>query len=492
VIARRDSELLRVSREHFEELLLEEPRFALALTRVLGSELRESRGLPKHAPPLPVTIAIVPLERELPCAALSERIFDRLLEWSRVVRLDGSELGDGRSDEGYGRLLDRCERENDRVLLVAREPPDGDRWTDFLLRQADRVLALTSVGRLPSWVERRTKLRNCDLIVCTGSPDASKLEDWLDALHPRLVHLVPRDGGLEQGAAGLARRLAGRSVGVVLSGGGARGFAHIGVLQELLDADITIDRVGGCSMGAFVGALFARGDEPEQIRARCRSEFVERNPLSDYTVPRVSLLRGRKALEMLGRAFGATPIEALPHEYFCVSCDLLSGELVVHRHGPLIDAVAASMSLPGVFAPLSRDGQLLVDGGVLNNLPVAPMATGEGPVIAVDVTARFALPVATGGAGTTTSRPSWAFRARKSKSAAPPLPGLRETLVRSIGIGSVAATEAARAGADLLIAPDTGAVGLLEFQKLDRMIEAGRRAARDALAASPEFPLIAK
>jgi NTE family protein len=171
-----------------------------------------------------------------------------------------------------------------------------------------------------------------------------------------------------------------------------------------------------------------------------------------------------------------------------VSCDLLSGELVVHRRGPLLDAVAASMSLPGVFAPLSREGRLLVDGGVLNNLPVAPMASGEGPVIAVDVTARFRLPETTGPAREARSRAAWTFRARRGRGADPPLPGLRETLVRSIGIGSVAATESARNRADLLIAPETAAVGLLEFQRLDEMIEAGRRAAHSALAAAPDLP----
>jgi NTE family protein len=309
----------------------------------------------------------------------------------------------------------------------------------------------------------------------------------LDALHPRATHIV-REGPAFGGDLGrVARRVAGRSVGLVLSGGGARGLAHIGVLQELLAAGLEIDRVGGCSMGAFVGAMFASEQPPEAIRARCHEEFVLRNPLGDYTVPVVSLLRGTRARAMLLRTFGSTTIEELPRSCFCVSCDLLSGELVVHRRGSLLETVGASMSLPGIFAPLARGERLLVDGGVLNNLPVEPMAAmAEGPVIAVDVTARF-LPPRSRGAERPRVR-QWTSRARRTVvGVETPLPHLKDTLARAIGIGSVDAVERARRRADLLITPETGVVGLLEFDQLDRMVEIGRRAARAALEAFPGF-----
>ena len=146
-------------------------------------------------------------------------------------------------------------------------------------------------------------------------------------------------------------------------------------------------------MGAFVGAMYALGLPADEIHARCREEFVERNPLNDYTVPVAALIRGRKVETMLRRTFGERRIEDLEREYFCVSCDLISSQLVVHREGDLFEAVGSSICLPGVGAPVPLDGRLLVDGGVLNNLPVEQMAArGEGPVIAVDVTARFEPP----------------------------------------------------------------------------------------------------
>jgi predicted acylesterase/phospholipase RssA len=297
--------------------------------------------------------------------------------------------------------------------------------------------------------------------------------------------VLGQGGAFDSTVAAVARRLGSKAVGVVLSGGGARGFAHIGVLEELVEAGTVIDRVGGCSMGAFVGAMFAMGLPIPAIRRRCIEELVERKPMADYTVPVVSLIRGQRGEAMLRRTFREARIEELPRDYFCISCDLITGRLVVHRRGPVFEAVGPSMSLPGVFPPVSMDGRLLVDGGVLDNLPVEPMAdTMEGPVIAVDVTAEFRLP--SRDTAPQNLRARWSSRARRRVARDDsPLPGLRETLVRSIAIGSVDAVAAARGRADLLIAPETGTVGLLEFGAIDRMIDAGRQAASEALAQAP-------
>ena len=290
--------------------------------------------------------------------------------------------------------------------------------------------------------------------------------EWERAVDPRAVHWLDWGDGADRGIARLARRLAGRSLGVVLSSGGARGLAHIGVLQELLDAGLVIDRVGGCSMGAFVGAMFAMGMSPAEIRDRCHEELVHRRPLSDYAVPTTSLLRGGRARSMLVRTFRETTTFAeLARDYFCVSCDLVSGEQVVHRRGTLYEAVAASMCLPGVFAPLPRDGKLLVDGGVLDSLPVEVMAaTAEGPILAVDVGRRFER-----------------APARRFRRSQPAVPVLKETLARSIVLGSLDAAHSARLRADVLIEPDSGACGMLEFTQLDAMIAAGRRAPTNIL-----------
>lgn len=155
-------------------------------------------------------------------------------------------------------------------------------------------------------------------------------------------------------------------------------------------------------------------------------------------------------------------VEELWRPFFCVTTDLLSGELVTHRHGDLRLAVAASMCLPGLAPPVVMGGRLLVDGGVLDNLPVAGMAAmSEGPIIASKV--------------------------NNSEAFAPdpdaPLtsPAIPETLYRLILLGAHDTVAAARTHAALVITPDNSDVGMLEFHMLDRMREAGRRATVEAL-----------
>jgi NTE family protein len=333
-------------------------------------------------------------------------------------------------------------------------------------------------------------LRGADLLLLVPAGRPAGSERLIQRLDPRSVHIVRRGPRFVGDIARAARRLSGRSIGIVLSGGGARGFSHIGVLKELLDAGLEIDRVGGCSMGAYVSAMCAIEMEPAAMRDRCHEEFVSRSVTSDYTVPLVALLRGQRALEMLGNTFGTARIELQPRDYFCISTDLVSGQLVEHRRGLFVEAVGASMCLPGVFRPRSMRDRLLVDGGVLNNLPVQQMlARGEGPVIAVDVTAEFTAPERGPGRFRRARTRAWAARARSFVVGGDePLPNFIETLARSVSVGSTGAVDAARRQADALIAPDIGAVAMLDFGRLDEMIEIGQRAAADALAGERPLP----
>ena len=175
----------------------------------------------------------------------------------------------------------------------------------------------------------------------------------------------------------------------MLSGGGARAFAHLGVLDELQAAGIQIDRYGGASMGSIVAGIAAMGTSVEELHdifVRC---FVRQNPSRDYTLPAYGLIRGARTRKLLADVFGDRRIEELAHRFFCVSCDLFARELVVHRTGPAAEAVYTSLAIPGVYPPVTGGGRLLVDGGVMDNLPVGTMAAAaEGPVIAVDVSHR--------------------------------------------------------------------------------------------------------
>jgi predicted acylesterase/phospholipase RssA len=345
------------------------------------------------------------------------------------------------------------------------------------LRHADRVLALTSGGPVPNWVFWHPQLRFCDLVFVDRG-DGVGVSEWTKALVPKRRFRVADGTGWRAGVEAAARRLAGRSTGVVLSGGGARGFAHIGALEELLAAGVTIDRVGGVSCGAWIGAMFALGMDADEIDARCYEDWVRRNPLTDYTFPRTAMIRGHRVRAVFERNLPGL-IEELPRDYFCVSCDLVEGELIVHRDGALDVAAAASQCLPGLAPPVALDGRLLIDGGVLNNLPVDVMAaTREGPVIAVDVTTRYRPPTSDG------------QRRRRGPTVNglwdnhTPRPSVLETISRALALGSVDTEQAAREHADIVIQPVEPDVGMLEWHQLDRVRERGRRAAREVLAST--------
>ncbi len=212
--------------------------------------------------------------------------------------------------------------------------------------------------------------------------------------------------------------------------------------------------------------------------------FRATNPTRDFTLPAFSLLRGTRARRLLVDVFGERRIEELPLRFFCISCDLREREAVIHRTGPIVDAVYPSFAIPGVFPPVARpDGRLLVDGGVLDNLPVGTMArTGEGPVIAVDVTGGF-------GRFQQNQRPGVARISKPMRrlltGSEAEVPNVAETLVRTLTVGSVDTVAAARLHADLVITPPVDGVGLMEWGAIDRVRELGRRAAREALAAEP-------
>src|SRR4051794_12153750 len=268
VRARRDAELVRLASDEMAALLREQPEAALALTRALSQQLQESQAREVEAPPVPSTIAIVPLHPDVPVQELRNLVVAELARAGRVVQLDGSGASD---DAERGRLLDRVEPDHEQVLLIAPGPDESDPWTAFCLRQADRVVCVAGPASSPWDAPWLPRLRGADLAFCATDPQATGIAAWTEALVPARRYLLRCGDGLARGAERMARRLSGRSVGLVLSGGGARGSAHLGVIEELLAAGVEIDRIGGTSMGALVGGLIAAGlsvDEAAQAMAR--------------------------------------------------------------------------------------------------------------------------------------------------------------------------------------------------------------------------------
>ena len=239
--------------------------------------------------------------------------------------------------------------------------------------------------------------------------------------------------------------------------------------MELEAAGIEVDRVVGASQGSIVAAAYARGFDAQTASDLCYEEFVRSNPYNDYTVPTASLVKGRKTERALRRHLTGIHIEELPRLFRCVSTDLQARATYVHRTGDLTSAVMSSVSIPGLFPPRVDGQRLLVDGGVLANLPVdVLMERDEGPVIAVNI----------GMGGDGGPRPVGDATAAPRRVR---VPALGETLMRSLFIGSGGAVQQARDAGAIIVTPSSMGVGLLEFHQLDRMVESGRQAGRALL-----------
>jgi predicted acylesterase/phospholipase RssA len=447
VRARRDSSLLALGRREFDALLAGQPTFALALIRELAR--RQPRSAAPGARQHNAVLALVPLHEGLEpeVAELADGLARELATMGTLARLHPSEEPARR-----GARLDELEDLYDRVLLVAGSP-EGE-WTRFCLRQADQVLAVVEPETARPDAPTLPRLAGCELLALS----TPGLDCWLDAVAPRACHLVGRQHR-SRDVALLARRLGGHALGLVLSGGGARGLAHVGIIDTLRRAGLTVDRVGGTSMGAFVSGLVAAGTDVDEMLVIARRELVAGHPFSDYTWPRHALLRAHGARAMLNRVFGETLIQDLPCPMFCISVDLVGAEEVVHRRGPLAQAVGLSMRLPGILPPEWSGGHLHVDGGVLDNLPLGVMVEqGEGPVVGVDVMRPF--PVS----------------AAKQE-----LPRLADTIGRSMVLASWREAKAHRQLADTVITPRLDGIGLKDFKRLDEIVDLGRQAAEEAL-----------
>jgi predicted acylesterase/phospholipase RssA len=370
------------------------------------------------------------------------------------------------------------------VFYVA--DPQDSIFLDLALRHADLIVLVAKAGSdaaLRAW--ERTLLAGDGpvarraLVLChEGAPASlSGTGEWFKDRHFDFhVHLrssVPGD------LSRLARVISGNALGLVLGGGAARGFAHLGVYRALHEAGTPVDWLGGSSIGAVMAASMATGLEPAAVTERARRAFVHGKPFGDVTLPIISFLRGRR-MERLIDEHLAGDIEDLPLPFFCVSSNLGQGTVQVHERGSLTRALRASVSLPGIFPPAVINRQLAVDGGILDNLPVDLMrARPVGRVVAVDVTTRRDYAV------DYDMVPSpWAVLAGRTL----PLrkryrvPSPVSSMLMAMSIGTMAATRAAGQRADLLIRPPVDRYSFTDVRMFDRVVEAGYEAAREAIA----------
>lgn len=297
-----------------------------------------------------------------------------------------------------------------------------------------------------------------------------------------------------------------RPVGLALGGGAARGWAHVGVIRALEEAGLRVCAVAGTSIGAMVGAFYAAGRLQALAELGGELSRVGVARLMDPTVGRAGLFSGEKVCNLLREQLAVREIESLPLPFAAAAVNLSSGEEVVFRAGDLVAAIRASISIPGVFAPMHHEGQLLVDGGLVDPLPVGIVRSlGAEQVVAVDLNfADERIPRhldaeddgdAAGNPGAYPQQPGndvspleqgwnrlWKQWRHSRKS-----PGMFDVLASTMVIVERSLTNARLTwdAPDLLIRPEAGACRLLDFHRADEMIAQGYDAAKTALSTLP-------
>ena len=501
VRALRDSELVSLDRPAFEQLIARHPQMLMSLTRLVIQRLRTAQSGTQAESPTR-TFTVIAAGPEVPLAGFTRRLAVALGEIGSTLHVGAADLDRHLGTPGLAqspaddpratRIASWIgEQELRHRFVILEADATASAWSARCVRQADRLLVVGRAGDDPT--PGATERELVDLYGTSAAVPASLVllhppetrlpsgtQRWLEGRSLLRHHHVRADD--EADVARVARFMAGQAVGIALSGGGARGFAHIGVLAAFEEAGVPIDMIGGTSMGAVIAAEYALGwDAPTMAR---RNETIFDHWQHDLTLPMLSLLCGRLSSARLKEGIGDVKIEDLWLPYFCVSSNLSRAEMMIHRAGLLWWSLRASVSLPGILPPVVSGGDLLVDGALLRNLPadVIREGTGGGTIVAVDVSAetdmQYEHPYEDAISGW---RILWSRFSPFTRTFT--VPSMAAVLQRSAELASVVMQrEALLRGIDLYIRVPVNRFGLLDFHLASDIIAAGHGVAREKLA----------
>ena len=487
ITALRDSTLAMLSRVDFETVFALHP---LALNRVFSQAIfnhlrHASQVVERRHAQIFVVCPMEPGAYSREVASGLTKAFGQIGRAYHVAPEMESTLDPNATAGWQGRdRYDELEEQFD--FLVYEADGNSTAWTRRAFRQADQVIFVADAAGSPKVGEMEHRLsdepgfamkrKHLVLLHPAQAPDPRELSHWRDGREFERVYPVrQKDAG---DYARLARFLNGTAVGVVLGGGGARGFAHLGVLRALEQSGRVIDLIGGNSMGALIGAQYACGASLDEIRERTM-RFARGGERP--TIPVISIVSGRRVERDLRKMFGERSVDALWRPFFAAACNLSRACTTVQDSGPLWRAVLASNSPVGIFPPVLHNGDLLVDGAILENVPVGAMRLrlgtplekrrGNGTIIAIDVDVQDYM-----GVDPALVRLSpWStvkgyFRRGVSAS-----PGIADILYRAGHIGGLNQRARTIAQSDHYLEPPVAAFPLMAYRRGAEIAEVGYR-----------------
>lgn len=496
----RDAHLLMLSTTAFTQLIAAHPESARRISTEMVDRLLRSRLVGRPSTPV-VSIALLPLGAEPAVNTFGEhfeRALARLTGSAREIDSVAAVAAVGEELDG-GRLAQWCsDLETENEVVVYHADPEPTPWTLACIRQADLLLLVADATTAPNLrhVERialqrqDTEPTRTELVLVhpAWTEDPRGTARWLA---PRTIHRhhhvrTDRVHDIDR----VARLVLSRGFGVVYSGGGARGIAELGVLRALREANVPIDAAGGTSIGSILAGATASAMEIDATTAMLREALVDGKSPVDITLPIVSLAAGGRVSQRMRDAARGLDFEDGWLNGFCVSTNLTRGEVEIHNSGPAWLGLRASFSIPGVFPPMrTTDGDVLVDGGVLDNMPVGIMRGLHNgvTVIAVDVGSKRDIRAGELPDSGVVSGWKWLLQRVDPRAPTPSIAGIIRVIMRITELGGTGAADLG----DLYIRPPVDGVAMLDFGAFDRLVELGYSAASTAIEewlASPGAP----
>ena len=382
----RDSVLLKMTRKTFNDLLIKHPEIMMGIARQSVKRLVNPK---KYSPKRDTScFTLIPAGNFTQIYEFSQKFVEKLQKYGNALLITYDAFlnlsGEKSSLESSDTLSIFQELENKYRFLVYLAT-ENDIWADRCIRQADKILLIGKYGQSSELgeIERlvfnnRNKMSPSVELVLLAEDKVKNpvgVNAWFKNrdLKEHYKVRISQEPDLER----LVRLITGNALGLILSGGGALALAHVGVLKALHEANILIDYIGGASMGSIISGLYALEIDTDTIKEMLVQQLTEFQSKLDYTFPIIALIRAKNLDDLLSSSFGKnTRIENLWQKYFCVSTNITTNGLQIHENGILWKAIRASLSLPGILpATFNNQKQVLVDGGILNNLPVDVLAS---------------------------------------------------------------------------------------------------------------------
>jgi NTE family protein len=513
IVALRDSSVVKVTRQIVERALAKSPQVALQMTRIVIERFRRAER-ERQPPIVAVNICMLAISPGVDVAAFAARLRAAGRDSATITIVGPDDIAQvfgadaaravQQNHDAVAHHIDDIEAASKAVYFIAE--PCASAWTQFCLQNCDEIMLVGDAGQSPalSAVERRYLAGEAPVAIArqtlvllhdAAAKSPTGTARWLKPRRvTRHIHIRPQ---LARDLRRLARIVSGHAVGIVLAGGGARGFAHVGVMQALEEAGIEVDMVGGTSIGAIMGTCLALDLPAERISAAVHKAFLlhpQGNITGDYNfIPLVSLIKGKRTAEALVEAIATAAGARIDAEdtwktLFVIASDFSTNSEAVLDTGDLARNVMASCAIPGALPPVFIGGHLMFDGGLFNNFPVDMMARrGAGRIIGVDLQIDegqlFAIDRVPGTLAHLIDKLRPWDRQRYR------LPSLPETMLNASFISSAAKQKAMRRYVDLLFQPRIERVGLLEWKRYTDIAAAGYDHARQVLAAQADDKL---